>query len=166
MTLNELNQLSMQEARIWFQQACAASLWCQEMTSQRPYSSLGELKDGATTTWSKMQESDFLQAFEAHPMIGDINSLKAKFADTQHMASNEQQGASEANENTLQKLHKLNHQYLEQNGFIFIICATGLSAQTMLNALEERIKNDREQEIQMAAQEQIKITLLRLEKNL
>ncbi len=166
MNLEQLNHLSEHESLAWFQTACAARNWCQSMTNKRPYSSLDELKITAKTLWGSMKETDFLEAFEAHPMIGNVDSLKAKFANTQNMASHEQQGASNADDSTLQELHALNHQYLEQNGFIFIICATGLSALTILEALKARIPNTKTEEIHNAAQEQIKITLLRLEKNL
>lgn len=165
-SFEQLNQLDTQAAFNWFSQACAAENWCQKMVENRPYANLNSMLNYARSAWETMQESDFLQAFEAHPMIGDVNSLKAKFASTQQMAANEQDGASKASDETLQQLHDLNHQYKKQNGFIFIICATGLSAQTMLNALQSRIHHSREQEIAIAAAEQIKITLIRLEKNL
>lgn len=166
MNLEQLNQLPEHESLAWFQTACAAINWCQGMTKKRPYSSLDELKNTAKTLWESMEEADFLEAFEAHPMIGNVDSLKAKFANTQNMASHEQQGATNADDSTLQELHAFNHKYLEQNGFIFIICATGLSAFTMLEALKARIHNTKTEEIHIAAQQQIKITLLRLEKNL
>ena len=69
-------------------------------------------------------------------------------------------------EQTLQALADANHQYLAKHGFIFIICATGLSAETMLDALMQRINNSTAREIELAAAEQLKITLLRLEKGL
>lgn len=166
MTLSELNQLDTQAAYEWFEQTCATQNWCNAMVAQRPYDSLQTLKETALDVWQTMQETDFLQAFEAHPMIGDVNSLKKKFANTQGMASKEQEQTAQASEETLQALHDLNHEYANKNGFIFIICATGLSADTMLSALKQRIHNSREEEIHNAAQEQIKITLLRLEKNL
>jgi 2-oxo-4-hydroxy-4-carboxy-5-ureidoimidazoline decarboxylase len=99
-------------------------------------------------------------------MIGDVNSLREKFKSTKTMASNEQSGAQLASEETLQQLHKLNHAYLNKHGFIFIIFATGKSAEEMLAALKSRIDNDTETEIENAAAEQIKITLLRINKNL
>ena len=166
MTLHELNELDNQAAYSWFEQACATEKWCNALVEQRPFASLEELKQTAQDVWNTMQEDDLLQAFEAHPMIGDVNSLKKKFANTQNMASKEQEKAADASEETLQALHDLNHQYLKQNGFIFIICATGQSAENMLSALRDRINNSREEEIQNAAREQIKITMLRLEKNL
>ena len=99
-------------------------------------------------------------------MIGDVDSLRAKYASTKNLASNEQQGAAQADEATLVELSALNHQYLAKHGFIFIICATGLSAQTMLTALKQRYANDTPSEISLAAIEQLKITLLRLNKGL
>ncbi|MEC8897924.1 MAG: 2-oxo-4-hydroxy-4-carboxy-5-ureidoimidazoline decarboxylase, partial [Pseudomonadota bacterium] len=48
--------------------------------------------------------------------------------------------------------------------FIFIVCATGKSAPEMLELLEQRLCNTRAEELQNAAQEQAKITELRLEK--
>ena len=99
-------------------------------------------------------------------MIGDVNSLRKKYASTKKMASNEQQGAADADETTLHDLAAANHQYLDKHGFIFIICASGLSAKTMLHILNLRLKNDTATEIDLAAAEQIKITFLRLEKGI
>jgi 2-oxo-4-hydroxy-4-carboxy-5-ureidoimidazoline decarboxylase len=120
----------------------------------------------AKGTWAQCQETDWLEAFEAHPMIGDVNSLRKKFANTKHLASKEQAGASNATDEELHALSKLNHEYKAKFGFIFIICATGLSAKVMLDALQNRINNSREHELNIAAQEQLKITLLRLHKAL
>lgn len=166
MTLVELNALSDALAKAWFSHACAASKWIDGMTQQRPYQSIDDLQAKATEVWQHCQSADYLEAFEAHPMIGDVNSLREKFAGTKGLASHEQSGANNASEQTLVVLSQLNHQYLQHFGFIFIICATGLSAETMLEALQTRIGNNPETEIMIAAAQQIKITQLRLEKGL
>lgn len=165
-TLNKLNGLSQADAQQWFSQCCAAPAWFNAMSEARPYSSNAQLIQKAQTAWKVCNDDDYLVAFEAHPMIGDVDSLREKYAATKGMASNEQQGANEADEATLQALAAANHQYLKQHGFIFIICATGLSAQTMLEALQTRLNNATATEIKMAAAEQLKITLLRLEKGI
>ncbi|WP_339720311.1 2-oxo-4-hydroxy-4-carboxy-5-ureidoimidazoline decarboxylase [uncultured Paraglaciecola sp.] len=165
-SLDTINNLSPSEAQQWFSHCCAAPKWFQGMANARPFTDIEQLKQVAQTLWLECSEADFLIAFEAHPMIGDVNSLRAKYAATKNIASNEQNGATQASEETLQALAEANHQYLAKHGFIFIICATGLSADTMLNALMQRINNSTQQEIQLAAAEQIKITLLRLEKGL
>jgi 2-oxo-4-hydroxy-4-carboxy-5-ureidoimidazoline decarboxylase len=166
MKLQQLNALPKKEAALWFSQSCASQKWITGMASKRPYDSLQDLISCAVEVWKTCDIEDYQQAFEAHPMIGDVNSLRAKFAATKSLASKEQSGADDASEQTLSELSDLNHQYLQKNGFIFIICASGLSAETMLNALRIRIPNEQSVEFEKAAAEQIKITLLRLQKGL
>ncbi|QJR79548.1 2-oxo-4-hydroxy-4-carboxy-5-ureidoimidazoline decarboxylase [Alteromonas pelagimontana] len=166
MTLDELNNVSWQTANDWFTQTCAARRWSEKMTNGRPYNSLEAVNDAAQRHWATMEKEDFLEAFAAHPMIGDINSLRSKFANTRSMAANEQQGASVADEQTLSSLRDHNLTYQEKHGFIFIIFASGLDADTMLNALKTRINNSTNTEIQNAAVEQLKITQLRIVKGL
>ena len=122
-SLNNVNNLSSVDAQKWFSFCCAAPKWCEGMANSRPFVDLNQMTQAAQDIWQQCQEQDFLIAFEAHPMIGDVNSLRAKYAATKDMASNEQQGASEASEQTLQALADANHAYLAKHGFIFIICA-------------------------------------------
>ena len=57
-----------------------------------------------------------------------------------------------------------NRRYEEKFGYLFIVCATGKTAAEMLALLQQRLKNDPEHELAVAAGEQEKITRLRLEK--
>jgi OHCU decarboxylase len=111
---------------------------------------------------SNMIESDWLEAFDAHPRIGDVDSLKKKYANTLKTAGSEQSGVAAADNNTLKRLAVTNETYFKKFGFIFIVFATGKSASEMLALLEERLPNDRATEVENAAAEQLKITLLRL----
>lgn len=166
MTLEQLNTASSVDARDWFTHTCAATSWVNAMVDGRPYASVDALTTAASEHWQTMSDSDLLEAFSAHPMIGDLSTLRAKYAATQNLASAEQSGTAVASEDTLIALRDANKAYLEKHGFIFIICATGLSAQTMLDALNARIDNSTLQEMRNAAAEQIKITLLRINKAL
>ena len=166
LSLQALNSLNSDDAEQWFSQCCAAPNWFKCMTQSRPFTDVDSVIQAAKNIWQQCSTSDFLTAFEAHPMIGDVNSLRKKYAATKNMASNEQQGAADADEDTLHNLAAANHEYLARHGFIFIICASGLSAKTMLQALTLRLRNDTATEIELAAAEQIKITLLRLNKGL
>ena len=166
MTLNDLNALSIQEASSWFEQCCASKTWVYQMVKARPYSDKNALVNQAKSAWAKCSGDDYLEAFTAHPMIGDVDSLRKKFANTKAIAAGEQSGTASASEAVLRQLKEANHAYLDKHGFIFIICATGLSAQTMLEALQARLPNTTQQEITNAAAEQIKITLLRINKAL
>jgi 2-oxo-4-hydroxy-4-carboxy-5-ureidoimidazoline decarboxylase len=116
--------------------------------------------------WRTRAPEDILEALSGHPMIGDINTLRAKYANTKAMAKGEQSGMDSASYDVLEALQSLNHAYLDKHGFIFIICASGLSAKAMLEAIEKRIENTTEQEFATATDEQLKITHLRIDKGL
>lgn len=162
-TISNINALSSQHAKTWFEQICTASRWVELMVAAMPFANKASLLESAASHWKAMQKNDYLEAFQGHPMIGDLASLKKKYSATMSFASHEQSAATSADEQTLKALSLANHTYLDKNGFIFIICATGLSAQTMLNAIQTRLLNSTEEEIKIAAQEQLKISLLRIE---
>ncbi|GGY36912.1 OHCU decarboxylase [Bacterioplanes sanyensis] len=164
MTLDEFNQLTDEQARVQLLSCCAAERWADAMLAQRPFASLHTLCEQAESIWQHLTEADYLQAFEAHPKIGDVSSLREKYANTKAIAANEQSGAQQASEQTLQRLSELNHSYEQKFGFIFIVFATGKSAQQMLALLEQRIDNERDQEVANAAANQMQITDLRLKK--
>ena len=65
---------------------------------------------------------------------------------------------------TLAELEQLNRDYEARFGFIFIICASGKTPEQILQVLRQRLRNQREAEIRIAAEEQRKITQLRLER--
>jgi len=106
-------------------------------------------------------DDDRLAAFAAYPLIGDVALLRERF---NGQASSEQGQVLGASDATLTALADLNRQYLDRHGFIFIICATGRSADDMLAALRERLPRSTAEEIQAAAVEQAAITELRLQK--
>jgi len=164
MTLAELNALTISDAANLLKQCNAATRWFEAMAAARPFADITEMKSRAESVWVSLSEADYLQAFEAHPMIGDVDSLRKKYADTKAMASGEQSGAANADEAVLTELAKLNHDYLAKFGFIFIVFATGKTAGQMLELLKARLPNSRTQEIHNAAAEQLKITLLRIDK--
>jgi 2-oxo-4-hydroxy-4-carboxy-5-ureidoimidazoline decarboxylase len=166
LSLQALNSLDSKESEQWFSQCCAAPKWFKGMSQARPFTDFDTVLQAAKDIWQQCSTAEFLIAFEAHPMIGDVNSLRKKYAATKNMASNEQQGTTDADDETLQNLATANHEYLNRHGFIFIICASGLSANTMLDAITLRLQNDTATEMTIAKAEQIKITFLRLEKGL
>ncbi|WP_420589416.1 2-oxo-4-hydroxy-4-carboxy-5-ureidoimidazoline decarboxylase [Bacterioplanoides sp.] len=163
-TVEQLNQLNEQDAAFAFENCCTSKNWIEGMVAARPYANVEQCLSVAETVWSKLGESDFLQAFEGHPKIGDVSSLKAKYAHTKKLASGEQSSVNEASDEVIERLAKGNNDYHDKNGFIFIVCATGKSAAEMLELLEQRLPNSREQELVNAAAEQAKITAIRINK--
>lgn len=165
MTVDELNRLREAEAIDQFMLCCGSSAWTEKMARHRPYSSKGEIIKKAEETWNhELDSSDWLEAFSAHPKIGDLGSLRKKYASTKQWAEGEQKGTANAPEEVLKKLAAGNQVYENKFGYTFIVCATGKSAEEMLHILETRLDNSPEKEIAIAAEEQRKITEIRFEK--
>ncbi len=166
MNLNDLNNLSKEQAAHTFMQCCTSYNWVELMVDARPFADELQLKDVANIAWKGLNNADFLEAFEGHPKIGNVNSLRAKYANTKELAGNEQGLVKEANDDVLAVLSQGNSDYEEKFGFIFIVCATGKSAQEMSDLLQARLPNTKEQEFVHAAEEQRKIFQLRIDKAL
>ena len=164
MTIKELNILSTNDAFIVFEKCCVAGQWINEMIRSRPYNKIQDVFTASEKAWSNCNKSDYLEAFKGHPKIGDISSLSKKYVNTSDIAANEQSGVSVANNDVIKRLAIGNQEYEDKFGYIFIVCATGKTAQEMLSLLEERIVNDASTELGIAAGEQHKITTIRLEK--
>lgn len=164
MTLTELNQLDKETAAHHFRQCCVSEAWIAGMIDAMPFDSMQSLYTAADRIWLALKPSDFKEAFEGHPKIGDVGSLRAKYANTKALAAGEQSSVQQADEETLQALADGNTAYEQRFGYIFIVCATGKSAEEMLTLLKERLHNDPDYEIKVAAAEQQKITRIRLEK--
>ncbi|HEX7846500.1 MAG TPA: 2-oxo-4-hydroxy-4-carboxy-5-ureidoimidazoline decarboxylase [Chitinophagaceae bacterium] len=164
MTLHDFNILPKDKLVEELTKCCGSSAWVQKMLPFVPAEDLVELLEDAEEQWWLCSEADWKEAFTHHPKIGDIDSLKKKFASTANWASNEQGAVNTASESTLKALAEGNKQYEEKFGYIFIVCATGKSAEEMLGMLQSRLQNNTTEEIRIAADEQSKITKLRIEK--
>jgi 2-oxo-4-hydroxy-4-carboxy-5-ureidoimidazoline decarboxylase len=164
MSIEQLNQAANEAASHSFRQCCTSETWIQRMVAGRPYSSADVLRSAADKNWQGLDESDYLQAFDGHPKIGDVGSLKARYANTKELAAGEQSSVNVASDETIQALADGNSAYEEKFGFIFIVCATGKSAVQMTALLQARLPNERGQELINAAEEQRKIFHIRLEK--
>ena len=161
--MSALDAMDEDEARAALTRCCGASRWVEGMLRERP---LGDaLLDKAREVWATMERDDVLEAFTHHPRIGaDLAKLREKFAATEAWSAGEQSGAMSADEDTLRALRDGNLAYEARFGHIFIVCATGKSAAEMLSLLEARMDNDPDEELAVAAAEQMKITELRLHK--
>lgn len=149
-------------ARQMLRTCCGSARWVERMLARRPFGTEDALLAAARDVWFSLEEADWREAFADHPRIGDRESLKEKFAETRHLAAGEQSGVDGAREDVLEALAEGNAAYERTFGYIFIVCATGLSASEMLARLEARLHNDPADEIRIAAEEQARITELRL----
>ena len=161
------------DARAILTRACGASRWVDRMMARRPFGSDARLLRTARIEWFGLTEIDWLEAFSHHPQIGDRalappklpsegGSLTARFPATHDLSAKEQAAVGAATDDVLSALAKANADYRARFGFIFIVCATGKTADEMLALLRARLPNDRATELRIAAEEQAKITALRL----
>jgi len=161
-SLDSINQLQPDEAKKLFLNCCSSQNWAQQLQQCRPFATTESLLQQADECWQNLCEKDYLEAFSGHPRIGDVDSLRQKFSQTKTIAAGEQQLVNEASEETINELAKENEKYYSRFGFIFIVFASGKSAEEMLLLLKQRLNNVRRQEILIAAQEQRKIFRKRL----
>jgi allantoicase len=145
---------------------CGSSRWVESMLKARPFASWDALLAAANEIWLSLDPGDWLEAFAAHPRIGE--NVPAGFRpagrSTSGWSSQEQSGTRAASEETMQRIADGNRAYEEKFGFIYLVCATERSADEMLENLTERLMHDRDAELRIAAAEQAKIIALRLEK--
>jgi OHCU decarboxylase len=134
------------------------------MVVQSPFSSSNQLYKLADRVWWSLDRDDWLEAFASHPRIGETKAALTTSAEAQHWAAQEQSGARNAGEETMRSLAELNRDYERKFGYIYIVCATGKTSEEMLAFLRERLLNDAETELRIAAREQSRITKLRLGK--
>lgn len=134
------------------------------MTAARPFENEEQLFAKADDISSSLKDDDWLEAFRAHPKIGEQKAATVQSQQEQQWSAQEQSSVSEASARTISQLAERNREYEDRFGFIFIVCASGKSPDEMLAILNGRIDNDPRTELRIASEEQRKITRLRLEK--
>lgn len=164
MTLSDLNALPPAARAEALATCCGAAAWVTTLNQQFPFASAAALYEAAERTWYNLTEANWREAFTHHPKIGDTNALREKFASTATWAAGEQGAVRQASSETLAALAAGNEAYERRFGYIFIVCATGKSADEMLALLQARLPHEPATEIHVAMGEQAKITRLRLEK--
>ncbi|MEO8416192.1 MAG: 2-oxo-4-hydroxy-4-carboxy-5-ureidoimidazoline decarboxylase [Ginsengibacter sp.] len=164
MTIAEFDHLDITVKKELLQKCCGSSSWVNKMLPVFPVNDLIDLLEYADEKWNECTQEDWQEAFEHHPMIGDVQTLKEKFSSSADWASDEQSGVQQTSKEISEAISVGNRLYREKFGFIFIIYATGKSVQEMLSSLQKRLLNNPENEIKIAADEQIRITKKRLEK--
>ena len=162
--LDTLNSLSSSEFTERLVRCCGSQRWADQMAKQRPFTSRAHLFGQAEWTWWHLGDGDWLEAFGHHPEIGaSAETLRQEFADTAALSEAEQAGVQSASDDVIRQLAEANKAYKETFGYLFIVCASGKSAEEMLAILQERLENEPHAELRIAAGEQAKITRLRLE---
>ena len=165
MTLKEFNAQDKAVVSDALFTCCSSEKWTGLLLKEFPFSSEESLIRSAGTIWyNDCDPADWEEAFAHHPKIGDVKGLAEKFGSTSHFASVEQAGVASASEGVIGELASGNKAYEEKFGFVFLVCATGKTAEEMLRLLQDRLENEKHEELSIAMGEQHKITLIRLKK--
>ena len=151
-----INGLSGDAAAAALSRCCASKQWVRRMLAGRPFADDQELFRAAEREWWALDRGDWLEAFAAHPRIGART--------TDDWSSGEQSGVARADADLRLALLEETGTYERRFGHVYLVCATGHSAAELLTDLRERLTNEPDKELRVAAGEQAKITRLRLEK--
>lgn len=163
-SLENFNRLPRQRALRALLDCCGSKKWAQRMVACRPFVGEADLFEAADKTWSTLAREDWLEAFLHHPPIGQTRAGAKQSATASLWSAKEQSSAQKAAPRVLRALAEQNRAYAEQFGYVFLICATGKTSVEILDAVRRRLPNDPDTELRVAAEEQRKITRLRLEK--
>ncbi len=143
---------------------CGCKAWVKGVADARPFASVAALKEAAVKVWKGASKDDVLEAFRAHPRIGEKKAAATQSHTAAAWSSGEQAKVAEASQATLDALAEANRAYEAKFGHIYIVCATGKTAEEMLAIAKERLTNDAATELARAADEQRKIFELRIDK--
>ena len=149
---------------------CGSQQWVARMLTQRPFKDTAEVFSAAERFWRELTPNDWLEAFRAHPRIGEQAAPRHRGTGAPGAqrsgawSEQEQAGMNAASADVRAALARANAEYETKFGWIYIVCASGKSPEEMLALCRARLANSFDAELRIAAEEQLKITRLRLEK--
>jgi len=143
---------------------CGSRVWAETMAARRPFWDVDELLQAARTIWWDLSDADWLEAFRGHPRIGETHTVGTASAQSREWSSEEQRMVAGVGDDAKVALAEANRAYEERFGRIFIVCAAAQSPSEILQILRQRLQNDDAAEMREAADEQSRITELRMRK--
>jgi OHCU decarboxylase len=161
-SLERWNAMPRNDAEAEILECCGSRRWASEVAARRPYADFARLGEAADEIWWALDRADWLEAFAAHPKIGERAATGSDTA--RRWAAQEQDAPDAASEEVASRLAKTNRAYQLRFGYIFIVDASGRSRAEILALLEQRLQNGPQKELREAAEQQRRITRRRLEK--
>jgi 2-oxo-4-hydroxy-4-carboxy-5-ureidoimidazoline decarboxylase len=158
------NRLSAEEAAQEILACCGSAAWARTLVARRPFKDEAHLVGASDEIWSHLGTRDWIEAFSKHPRIGEGKAPQAASAQSAGWSAQEQQNVAAAAEAVQLALAAGNREYERRFDRVFIVSATGKSALEILEILRRRLRNDDATELREAAEEQRKITNIRLKK--
>lgn len=158
--LEDFNQLPAQTAEDAVYGCFANRRWASAVVARRPYATIAAALEAAESAWADISDVEWLAAFEAHPRIGERGGHAPAASER------EQSTLALADPETLAALAVENREYERRFGHVFLIAASGRTAAEILESLRQRMGNQPATELAAAAEEQRKITRMRLQEML
>ena len=162
--LSRWNALPAKEAAKEILSCSGSQEWANGMAASRPLQDAATLLATSDRIWRDLSAADWLEAFHSHPRIGESRAPKESSARSQNWSAQEQRRATGSDNSVKQALAEANRKYEQRFHRIFIVCATGKSAEEILANLRQRLNNDDATELREAAEQQRQITQIRLRK--
>jgi 2-oxo-4-hydroxy-4-carboxy-5-ureidoimidazoline decarboxylase len=154
--LTELNAAPAEELEPALLACCDVPSWAAAVGDGRPYDDVDALVARGDEAARRFTPAEVERALAAHPRIGERPSGERTDA---AWSRQEQSGVTPDD-----ALVEGNRAYEKRFDRVFLICATGLSGEEILDALHRRLDNDDETEAAVVADELRKIAVLRLRK--
>src|SRR5918995_3214736 len=110
-SISRINELTEAQAAADFLKCCGSKAWAKRMSEARPFSSADELSAKADEIWWNLGEDDWLEAFRAHPKIGERKAAATQTAQAQQWSANEQSESQKAAAETKEALADGNREY-------------------------------------------------------
>jgi 2-oxo-4-hydroxy-4-carboxy-5-ureidoimidazoline decarboxylase len=162
--LERWNRLSASEAAAEILPCCGSTVWARELAATKPINDESDLIAASDEIWNRLGVQDWMEAFSKHPRIGESKAPQSASAQSAAWSAQEQQNVATAGDAIQLALAEANREYENKFGRVYIACATGKSAAELLDILQRRLSNDDATELREAAEEQRKITNIRLKK--
>lgn len=162
--LDRWNQLPEQEAVEQVLSCCGSMAWARKLAARRPLRNETSLLAASDEIWNSLGEQDWLEAFAKHPRIGERKAPSVASALSASWSAQEQRNVASEGDAVKQALVEANREYEQRFARVFIVCATNKTAAEILDIVRRRMQNDEASELREAAEEQRRITNLRLKK--
>jgi len=162
--LDRWNRLPVEQATRAILPCCGSRAWARGMTARRPLLSEAALLAASDETWQNLAHSDWMEAFQSHPRIGESRGGQAVPSLSAAWSAEEQERVSDSDDSIKVGLKEGNREYEQRFDRVFIVCTAGKSASEILEILRRRLQNDAATELREAAEQQRQITQIRLKK--
>lgn len=162
--LKRWNDLASADAAREILPCCGSQRWAHALARLRPFADAEALLARSDEVWSQLDPADWNEAFSSHPRIGEKKAPESATERSAQWSGQEQSGVAQSSESIQEQLKRANDEYEQRFGRIYIVCASGKSAEEMLAILYRRLENDEASELREAAEQQRQITQLRLRK--